>query len=121
MVKKLVRLLLDFFVNLTGPPDCRLDGAQRSIPFLSFSILLTNKSVALIYSVTVCGQKSKDCAPSRSFQHNTAVPLFLCLMFAVLLEKSPLIIILIVYAYSYINCDATCPWFVVVQQRVAAQ
>ena len=92
MVKKPVRL-----------PDRRLDGAQRSIPFLSFSILSTNKNVALIYSVTICGQKSKDCAPSRSFQHNTAVPLFLSLMFAALHDKSPLIIMLIVYAYSYIR------------------
>ena len=115
MVKKLIRLLLDVFVNLTGPPDRRLDGAQRSIPFLSFSILLTNKSVALIYSVTVCGQKSKDCTPSGSFQQNAAAPLFLSLMFAALHDM------LIVYAYSYINCDVTCRWLVVVQQRVAAQ
>ena len=115
MVKKLVRLLLDVFVNLRGPPDCRLDGAQRSIPFLSFSILLTNKSVALIYSVTDCGQKSKDCAPSGSFQQNAVAPLFLSLMFAALHDM------LIVYAYSYINCDVTCRWLVVVQQKVAAQ
>ena len=102
-------------MDLTGPPDGRLDGAQRSIPFLSFSILLTNQNVALIYSVPICEQKSKDCAPSGSFQHNTAASLFLSLMFAALHDM------LIVYAYSYINCDVTCPWLVVVQQRVAAQ
>ena len=103
MVKKPVRLLFQmFFAGWT----------VHSVQYRSYHF---------IYSVTVFGQKSKDCAPSGSFQHNTAVPLFLCLMFAVLLEKSPLIIILIVYAYSCINCDATCPWLVVVQQRVAAQ
>ena len=102
-------------MDLTGSPDRRLDGAQRSIPFLSFSILLTDKNVALIYSVTVCEQKSKGCAPSGSFQKNAAAPLFLSLMFAALHDM------LIVYAYSYINCDVTCRWLVVVQQRVAAQ
>ena len=32
-------------------------------------ILLTNKNVALIYSVTCCEQKTKDCAHEESFQH----------------------------------------------------
>ena len=32
-------------------------------------IVLTNKDVALIYSVTICQQKTKDCALSRYFQH----------------------------------------------------
>ena len=32
-------------------------------------IVLTNKNVALIYSVTICQQKTKDCALSRYFQH----------------------------------------------------
>ena len=32
-------------------------------------ILLTNKNVALIYSVTCCEQKTKDCARAESFQH----------------------------------------------------
>lgn len=111
----------DVFVDLTGPPDRRLDGAKRSILFISFSVLLTNKNVALIYSVTICEQKSKDCAPSGSLQHITAAPLFLYLIFAALHDKSPIIIMLIVYACSYINCVATCPWLVVVQQRVAVQ
>ena len=31
--------------------------------------LLTNRDIALIYSVTICEEKIKDCARSRSFQH----------------------------------------------------
>ena len=31
--------------------------------------LLTNRNIALIYSVTICEQKTKDCAQSGSFQH----------------------------------------------------
>ena len=31
--------------------------------------LLTNRNIALIYSVTICEQKTKDCARSGSFQH----------------------------------------------------
>ena len=34
-----------------------------------FLILLTNKNGALIYSVTIWEQKSKDSAPSENFQH----------------------------------------------------
>ena len=46
MVTTLVRLLnLLYF--------CELEGAQRSIAFLSFWSKLTNKSLALIYSVTI--------------------------------------------------------------------
>jgi len=36
----------------------------NSIP--NISILLTNKNVPLIYSITFCQQKTKDCAPSAS-------------------------------------------------------
>ena len=32
--------------------------------------LLTNRNIALIYSVIICEQKTKDCARSGSFQHN---------------------------------------------------
>ena len=39
----------------------------NSVPIIL--ILLTNKNVALIYSVTICEQRTKDCAPSGSFQH----------------------------------------------------
>ena len=31
---------------------------------------LTNRNFALIYSVLICGQKTKDCARSGSFQYN---------------------------------------------------
>ena len=31
--------------------------------------LLTNRNIALIYSVIICEQKTKDCARSGSFQH----------------------------------------------------
>ena len=31
--------------------------------------LLTSRNIALIYSVTICEQKTNDCARSRSFQH----------------------------------------------------
>ena len=39
----------------------------NSVPIIL--ILLTNKNVALIYYVTICEQRTKDCAPSGSFQH----------------------------------------------------
>ena len=31
--------------------------------------LLTSRNIALIYSVTICEEKTKDCAQSGSFQH----------------------------------------------------
>ena len=31
--------------------------------------LLTNKNIALIYSVTICELKTTDCAPLGSFRH----------------------------------------------------
>ena len=51
-----------FVIYFCGPED-----AQRSIPSI-----LTYKNVALIfiYFVTICQQKTKDSAPSGSFQHN---------------------------------------------------
>ena len=39
----------------------------KSIPIIL--IVLTNKNVALIYSITICQKKTKDCAPSGSLQH----------------------------------------------------
>ena len=52
-----------FLLTFFGP-----DRAQRSVAFSSISImilnLLTNRKVALIYSVTICEQKIKDCARS---------------------------------------------------------
>ena len=36
---------------------------------LIFSNVLTNRNIALIYSVTISEQKTKDCELSGSFQH----------------------------------------------------
>ena len=55
-------------------------------------IVLTNKNVALIYSVTICQQKTKDCALSGCFQHKLQLRvLFLSLMFPTFHNQSPLI------------------------------
>ena len=40
----------------------------HSIPII-LNLILTNRNIALIYSVTICEQKTKDCALSGSFQH----------------------------------------------------
>ena len=57
---KLVRLLrYMFLLAFLGP-----DHAQRSIAFLSFWNLQTNTDTAFIYSVTICEQKTEDCARS---------------------------------------------------------
>ena len=43
---------------------CGPEGAQRSIAFLASNVIvLTNINIALIYSVTICQKKTKDCAP----------------------------------------------------------
>ena len=55
-------LLLYVIVSFFGP-----DRAQRSIAFPV--LIVTNRNIALIYSVTICKQKPKDCARSGSFQH----------------------------------------------------
>ena len=44
------------------------DRAQRSVVFLSFEVT-DQKKHRIIYSVTICEQKTKDCAQSGSFQH----------------------------------------------------
>ena len=54
-------------------------------------IVLTNKNVALIYSMTICQQKTKDCALSGCFQHKLQQLLVLSLMFAAFHNQSPLI------------------------------
>ena len=48
------------FLDLTGT-------TVNSIPIILN--LLTNRNIALIYSVTICEQKTKDFAQSGSFQH----------------------------------------------------
>ena len=71
----------------------------NSIP--SILILPTNKNIPLIYSVTICQQKTKDCAPSRSFQHKLQ---YLCFyMFLVFHNQSPLITMFIKYPKDAIN------------------
>ena len=62
MTMKPVRLLCYTF-------SFGLDGAQPSIAFPSFGSLMTNKNVALINSVTIYEQKTKDCEPLGNFQH----------------------------------------------------
>ena len=48
-----------------------LDLTAHNVQEHSYIILnlLTNRNIALIYSVTICEQKTKDCARSGSFQH----------------------------------------------------
>ena len=60
---KPVRLLCYMFFSFFGPDSEFHD--QVSIPIILN--LLTNRNIALIYSVTICEQK--DCALSGSFQH----------------------------------------------------
>ena len=54
-------MLLLAFLNLTA-------STFNSIPIILN--IVTNRNVALIYSVTICQQKTKDCARSGSFEHN---------------------------------------------------
>ena len=48
------------FLDLTGT-------TVNSIPIILN--LLANRNIALIHSVTICEQKTKDCARSGGFQH----------------------------------------------------
>ena len=65
-----------------------------SIPIIL--IFLRNKNVALLYSVTIWEQKTKDCTPSGSFQHKLQYHWFLLyffifLMFATFHNQFPLL------------------------------
>ena len=71
-----------FVICFSGP-----DGAQRSIAFLAFWSYLPIKTCHYL----IRSQKTKDCAPSGSFQHRTATPLVIYLMFVVFHNQSPLI------------------------------
>ena len=53
--------------------------------------LLTNRNMASIYSVSICEQKTKDCAWSGSFQHKLQHLLFSTLMFAGFHNQPPLL------------------------------
>ena len=48
----------------------------NSIPIILIC-LLTNENMPLIYSVTIYQQKTKDCEPSRSFQHKLQLRCFI--------------------------------------------
>ena len=52
---------------------CQLFWTWPLTTFNSIPIILnivTNRNVALIYTVTICKKKTKDCARSGSFEHN---------------------------------------------------
>ena len=69
MVMKPVRIFFMFLYT-------RRCTTFNSIP--NISILLTNKNVPLIYSITFCQQKTKDCVPSAS-KLQFSFLFFLCL------------------------------------------
>ena len=46
------------------------DRAQRLIASYHFELIDPYKLIALIYSVIICEQETKDCARSESVQHN---------------------------------------------------
>ena len=69
MVMKPVRIFFMFLYT-------RRCTTINSIP--NISILLTNKNVPLIYSITFCQQKTKDCVPSAS-KLQFSFLFFLCL------------------------------------------
>ena len=54
----------EFSPGLIGPGPCT---TFIRIPIILN--LLTNRNIALIYSVTICEEKTKDCARSGSFQY----------------------------------------------------
>ena len=80
---KPVRLLCYMFLWTWKGTTC------KRIPIIL--IVLTNKNFALIYSLTICQQKTKDCALSGYFQHKLQHCCFLSLMFAAFHNQSPLI------------------------------
>ena len=51
---------------------CGLEGAQRSIAFLSNFIVLTDKNVALIYSVTICEQRKRIMNRQRAYNMDSS-------------------------------------------------
>ena len=63
---KPVGLLCYMFLLAFFGPD-HAGTTFNSIPIILK--LLTNRNIALIYSVTIYEQKTKDCARSGSFQH----------------------------------------------------
>ena len=98
------RLSVFFIVNrlewLRNPSDsfvicfCGLEGV----------ILLTNENVLLIYSVTICQQKTKNFAPSRSFQHKRHCVFIFNLLFVVFHNQSPLITVVFLHSLRVSSC-----------------
>ena len=83
MVTTLVRLLnLLYF--------CEIEGAQRSIAFLSFWSKLTNKSLALIYSVTICATRKQRIVHRQGVPNVNWSTVVLILRFAGFHDQSPL-------------------------------
>ena len=83
MVTTLVRLLnLLYF--------CELEGAQLSIAFLSFWSKLPNKSVALIYSVTICAIRKQRIVHRQGVSNVNWSTVVLILRFAGFHNQSPL-------------------------------
>ena len=83
MVTTLVRLLnLLYF--------CEIEGAQRSIAFLSFLSKLTNKSLALIYSVTICATRKQRIVHRQGVPNVNWSTVVLILRFAGFHDQSPL-------------------------------
>ena len=83
MVTTLVRLLnLLYF--------CELEGTQRSIAFLSFWSKLTNKSVALIYSFTICAIRKQRIVHRQGVPNVNWSTVVLILRFAGFHDQSPL-------------------------------
>ena len=52
--------------------------------------LLTNRNIALIYSVTICEQTTKDCEQSGSFQHKLLSTVVFNFVFVGFHNQSPL-------------------------------
>ena len=64
------------------------DRAQGSIAFLSFKLTdQMNRNMALIYSFTVCEQKTNHCARSGSLQHKAQYRCFQLLCFPAFLTS----------------------------------
>ena len=84
---KPVRLLRYMFLFAFLGPEC----ARPSIAYLSFWSLLTTRNIALIYSVTICEQKTEDCARWGRILTQTIASLFSTLMFAGFHNQSPLL------------------------------
>ena len=74
----------------------------NSIPKI---LILFTKRVPLIYLVTICQQKTKDCAPSGSFQHKRQHRCFYIWRFVAFHNQFPLITMVIYRIMPELRCD----------------